>query len=378
MDDFLGANAMEPPTERMDQQEPQNASTDHPGPSTARADQPGPSNADVPGTSANAYKKHKKNKKRDPQALAQVPDEEAVDFEEQMHRRETVFQITQQFGETVQKMQKGVEEEMTSEEVVASIEQVDISQLASSKELTADLNMVHKAAQILAGKSTELRGAQRVRLNTELFGMRVKAYANNLDLNADPFVVIGKKFKSLLREPPAFDFMRANFAVQHGTDFKEKKERVAGARQQRNKDEVLELKGRTAQQAVEGQEDNTVTKHLDHIRKCLRNVLKQRNSQSIGYYDFILHPTSLSESVENAFHMCFLLKDGYVRLKIDEVSGCMPILELVSKQDRQHFQQNDRSQIATAQHISRLSQDMWEALVELLHIREPLITPITA
>lgn len=143
MDDFLGANAMEPPTERMDQQEPQNASTDHPGPSTARADQPGPSNADVPGTSANAYKKHKKNKKRDPQALAQVPDEEAVDFEEQMHRRETVFQITQQFGgycaneatscscdlETVQKMQKGVEEEMTSEEVVASIEQVDISQV---------------------------------------------------------------------------------------------------------------------------------------------------------------------------------------------------------------------------------------------------------
>ncbi|KAH7723712.1 non-structural maintenance of chromosomes element 4 A [Aphelenchoides avenae] len=343
-------------------------------------DQPGPSSARP---MENGHTKHKKHRKRSLQAAlanAEVGDADEErhnrpDFEEAMERRAAINNYSRKFGDNVQKLQRGMDADITVDEVVASIEQIDADQLVSGKDMTADAVMIHNAAQVLAAQSGELRGARGARFDVNIFASRVKDYANREDPTVDPFVAIGNKFSHLLNKPPEFDYMRPSMAVQQGHQFKPKKERE-GAKQQRNKDAVIELHGQTAKQAVEGEPDKSVTKQLDNLRKCLRNVLKQRNTNSIGYYDFILHPINFNDSVDNAFHFSFLVKDGYARLTVGEDSP-MPVIELVPKHERQQYQQNDRSTIETMQAISRLDMHMWETFVELLNIREPLITKPT-
>lgn len=53
------------------------------------------------------------------------------------------------------------------------------------------------------------------------------------------------------------------------------------------------------------------------MRKCLRKVLKHRGVNSINYYEFLMHPTSFSKSVDNVFHMTFLIKVCYSVIHIE-------------------------------------------------------------
>uniref|UniRef100_A0A914S3G6 Non-structural maintenance of chromosomes element 4 n=1 Tax=Parascaris equorum TaxID=6256 RepID=A0A914S3G6_PAREQ len=53
---------------------------------------------------------------------------------------------------------------------------------------------------------------------------------------------------------------------------------------------------------------------LDRICSCLRGELGKRGTDHIGYYEFCLDPIDFGRTVENMFHMSFLLKDNRVRL----------------------------------------------------------------
>ncbi|KAH7725124.1 hypothetical protein AAVH_07403 [Aphelenchoides avenae] len=77
----------------------------------------------------------------------------------------------------------------------------------SGKDMSADAVMIHNAAQVLEAQSGELRGAMGARFDVNIFGSRVKTYANREYPTVDPFVAIGNKFSHMLNKPPQFDFM---------------------------------------------------------------------------------------------------------------------------------------------------------------------------
>ena len=114
-------------------------------------------------------------------------------------------------------------------------------------------------------------------------------------------------------------------------------------------------------------------------------------SQQIDYYNFVLHPKSYSESVENMFYVAFLVKDGQFRLRIDPETGCprigLPIIKSaystyfpstmqfaakVSHAERDNRMWH-RSEMDTTQVVTTINFSTWRRLVKKLDLKVSLV-----
>lgn len=118
--------------------------------------------------------------------------------------------------------------------------------------------------------------------------------------------------------------------------------------------------GKSTQEAKEEtQNENSVTKELDLVRRHLRLAWKSNESDSVNYYRFVLHPTNFGESIENMFYVSFLIKDGYVRLLVDEDTG-LPILKKLTRIEKEKISAVDRSAMNTTQFVTKIDYKIWK------------------
>lgn len=57
-----------------------------------------------------------------------------------------------------------------------------------------------------------------------------------------------------------------------------------------------------------------------HIKRCLVERYKIADSSPIDYFEFVIDPNSFARTVENMFHMSFLIKEGFANLFQDDVN----------------------------------------------------------
>lgn len=57
---------------------------------------------------------------------------------------------------------------------------------------------------------------------------------------------------------------------------------------------------------------------VDYVRKTLLRLMKAQKSHRLSYFEFVLHPTDFGKTVENMFHVSFLVKDGQVGIDLDD------------------------------------------------------------
>lgn len=57
-------------------------------------------------------------------------------------------------------------------------------------------------------------------------------------------------------------------------------------------------------------EEESTTKDVQHIMSHVVEACRARGR--VGYFQFLVDPTSFGQTVENMFHMAFLVKDGRV------------------------------------------------------------------
>jgi hypothetical protein len=123
------------------------------------------------------------------------------------------------------------------------------------------------------------------------------------------------------------------------------------------------------------------SKEIIRINRCLEEAYEENNHQPISFFLFTIHPTLFSRSVENIFHISFLIKEGKAELFLDH--NQLPVLRPVNKpstqndsnMDLDHTLSNSKcDQIhSLTQLILSLDMEQWEALVQVFHIQKSMI-----
>ncbi|CAF0764901.1 unnamed protein product [Adineta ricciae] len=120
-------------------------------------------------------------------------------------------------------------------------------------------------------------------------------------------------------------------------------------------------------------EGEQTSKEIVRINRCLEEAYENNNNQPISFFTFTIHPTLFSRSVENIFHVSFLIKEGKAELLLDE--NQLPVLRPSNKSNSQLTmsssndddvadKQSEQVQSLT-QLVLSLDMEQWENLVQI-------------
>ncbi|KAI8893569.1 Nse4 C-terminal-domain-containing protein [Globomyces pollinis-pini] len=91
--------------------------------------------------------------------------------------------------------------------------------------------------------------------------------------------------------------------------------------------------------------------------------------EPINFFKFIVNPLSFGQTVENLFHLSFLVRDAKVSIEESEESGEL-VLETCEPPTLEEQQEEDFSKL---QNILQLDMDIWRKAIELYSITESII-----
>uniref|UniRef100_A0A2K5MW42 Non-structural maintenance of chromosomes element 4 n=1 Tax=Cercocebus atys TaxID=9531 RepID=A0A2K5MW42_CERAT len=106
-------------------------------------------------------------------------------------------------------------------------------------------------------------------------------------------------------------------------------------------------------------------------RSEIETILGYHADTPMSFFDFVVDPHSFPRTVENIFHVSFIIRDGFARIRLDQ--DRLPIIEPVSiNEENEGFEHNTQ---VRNQGIIALSYRDWEEIVKTFEISEPVITP---
>ncbi|KAK8024069.1 hypothetical protein PG993_012135 [Apiospora rasikravindrae] len=96
-----------------------------------------------------------------------------------------------------------------------------------------------------------------------------------------------------------------------------------------------------------------------------------KSNGGIDLLRFVVNPKSFGQTVENMFYVSFLIRDAKIQLEYDD-NGFATLLPL----DKDEIEQQNAGRQASRQRqqaVFHLDMDVWQDIVEVYRIREPLI-----
>lgn len=97
----------------------------------------------------------------------------------------------------------------------------------------------------------------------------------------------------------------------------------------------------------------------------------ERTNSPIPLYQLILNPNSFSQTVENMFHLSFLVRD--LKVSIRKGEGDVPVV--IPLDDNQTQADEDEDQGTRHQFITEMNYAFWKEL-RLAHPHDPIVPPI--
>ncbi len=113
-----------------------------------------------------------------------------------------------------------------------------------------------------------------------------------------------------------------------------------------------------------GSADNETTRRIVHVAAALR-----AQKEPVEYWDFVHDPTDFTRTVENVFHLAFLIRDGHARVRLQSDSP----FALVEAADPPENHVTSSSAAQRHQSIAALDYALWELLVRRYGRQTPLI-----
>ncbi|KAM6183525.1 non-structural maintenance of chromosomes element 4 homolog A isoform 2-T2 [Erethizon dorsatum] len=123
----------------------------------------------------------------------------------------------------------------------------------------------------------------------------------------------------------------------------------------------LKSMGESHQEATE--------KEVERILGLLQTYFREDPDTPISFFDFVVDPHSFSRTVENMFHVSFIIRDGFAQIRLDR--DRLPIIEPANEET----EGIDHNTQVRNQAVIALSYRDWEEIVKTFEISEPLIPP---
>nr|XP_009936057.1 PREDICTED: non-structural maintenance of chromosomes element 4 homolog A [Opisthocomus hoazin] len=175
---------------------------------------------------------------------------------------------------------------------------------------------------------------------------------------------LGEETEKYFRRAPSFHYMLGSFKSDPPVPRQriERQRKAPGGEAKRAMPAQLKKMEESHQEATE--------KEVERILGLLQTHFKNDPDTPISFFDLVIDPNSFARTVENIFHVSFIIRDGFARLKLDDDK--LPIIE-PSKDDE--GKKDDYSAGARNQVVLSLNHQEWQEIVETYEITEPMISP---
>ncbi|CAL1543895.1 unnamed protein product [Lymnaea stagnalis] len=178
------------------------------------------------------------------------------------------------------------------------------------------------------------------------------------------WVTLGKAVHPFFRRTPVLKFMYGSFDRGEVV--------VKPIRQQREKlketdDNQKASKPIQLSSFEETDRGELTTAQVEHLLSTLWNVYEKNDEAPICFFEFVVHPTSFGQTVENIFYTSFLVRDGHARVFLDGED--LPVIEPIQKGKGDGHEAKQRRQI-----VLSITPAEWEEIVRTFNIEQPLIS----
>ena len=165
-------------------------------------------------------------------------------------------------------------------------------------------------------------------------------------------------------------YLQSLFSAFPDDEEKEKKTRTPRSKEHRQKGPATKANVVDLTQIQEDQNSSSATdKLVTSTMKQLVAHYQENGREAIDYFRFIIDPQSFGRSIENAFYVSFLIKEGKAGIFYDEETGLPKIKPRKSRQDPTQGQVlTDKKQV-----LLTLTMSDWQNQKDALQLEQAMI-----
>ncbi|NXK96757.1 NSE4A protein, partial [Formicarius rufipectus] len=168
-------------------------------------------------------------------------------------------------------------------------------------------------------------------------------------LPSDAWQKVGEAALKHFRRAPTFHYMLGSFKSDPPVARQRIERQKKASRGEAKRAMPAQLK------KMEESHEEATEKEVERILGILQTLFENDPDTPISFFDFVVDPNSFARTVENMFHVSFLIRDGLAEIKLDDDE--LPVIEPTKSRKGQEYNQElgARSQI-----VLSLTQQKWK------------------
>ena len=180
------------------------------------------------------------------------------------------------------------------------------------------------------------------------------------------WVLLGQQAKLFFRKSP---FLTCMYGALDTTQ-PPPEEKKAKDTKSRQATRVADLVETTATVLAEAEKSENQTEQMvTHVFKCLVTMFREKERKPINYFKFVLDPVCFGTSIENMFHVSFLVKEGKVGISVCKETE-LPMISPLSSKSKSGLEE-EKNQV-----VMNMDMEDWRQMVKEMKIKQPMITPV--
>lgn len=181
-------------------------------------------------------------------------------------------------------------------------------------------------------------------------------------LPEDAWDRVARRAECCFRTAPTFHYMMGSFHAEPPPP----KQRIERQRKAANKEAKRIMP--TQLKKMDQSHQEATEKEVERILSFLNNYYQEDPTTPISYYEFVIDPSSFSRTVENMFHVSFLIRDGLARMYLDDDK--LPCIAPAEEE------MEGAASASRRQCVTSISIKTWKELIDVLKIKDTLIPPL--